>query len=121
MVLPSVRHRNGSSKLSPKGQLLLLGIAILSLILVLLYHNADTDQERVLLSVSKWNMHPHHRLRQIFMTIKYAKPSRNFERNRFTIDDFVVNGVNLAQYGMEQGTSSGEPHKPPQSHPCASI
>ena len=44
------------------------------------------------------------------MILKYAKPSRQFERNRFTLDEFVVNGVNLAQYGMEQGTSSGEPH-----------
>jgi len=32
----------------------------------------------------------------------YEKPTRTFERTKFTLDEFVVNGVNLATYGFEK-------------------
>jgi hypothetical protein len=34
-------------------------------------------------------------------TVFYNKPKRTFPRNRFTLDDFVVLGVNLARFGFE--------------------
>ncbi|CAB9523285.1 expressed unknown protein [Seminavis robusta] len=35
------------------------------------------------------------------VALLYSKPKRRFQKNRFTLDDFVVNGVNLARYGFE--------------------
>jgi hypothetical protein len=33
--------------------------------------------------------------------LHYGKPLHRFERTSFTLDEFVLNGVNLAQYGLE--------------------
>jgi hypothetical protein len=51
-------------------------------------------------AVNNMNMRPEVTVREP-ITLSYPKPSRKFERNQFTVDEFVVNGVNLATYGFE--------------------
>jgi len=48
-------------------------------------------------------------------------PQTRFERTQFTLDEFVVNGVNLADYGFEHELHKKLDHSLPYAQPRATI
>ena len=59
------------------------------------------DEIHMVRRASEASSHEQHPL-----LLSYEKPTRQFQRNKFTLDKFVVNGVNLAAYGFEDTTKA---------------